>query len=60
MFLDTLDALGTGPAETLMVGDRALPDGGAVAVGVPTLLVPPLTDVRERRLWPVLRLCGVG
>ena len=43
-----------------MVGDRALPDGGAVAVGVPTLLVPPLTDVRERRLWPVLRLCGVG
>ena len=56
VFLGALEALGTAAADTLMVGDRAVPDGGAVAVGMPTLLVPPLGDVQERRLWPVLRL----
>jgi HAD superfamily hydrolase (TIGR01509 family) len=35
------------PEDLLMVGDRASHDGGAVAVGMPTLLLPPLqtTDV---------------
>ena len=59
VFVHTLERLGTRAGETLMVGDRAVPDGGAVAVGMPTLLLPPLTDVRERRLWPVLRMRGI-
>jgi HAD superfamily hydrolase (TIGR01509 family) len=59
IFRAALDALGTPPVGTLMVGDRLGPDGGAHALGMPTLLLPPLTDVRERRLGPVARLLGV-
>lgn len=50
IFRVAVDALGGTPAETLMVGDRASHDGAAVSVGMPTLLVPPLTDVGQRRL----------
>jgi FMN phosphatase YigB (HAD superfamily) len=45
-----LQKLGTTPQETLMVGDRASHDGAAVALGMATLLVPPLTNVRQTRL----------
>lgn len=45
-----LDRLGTTAQETLMVGDRASHDGAAVAVGIATLLVPPLTNVHQTRL----------
>ena len=55
IFRLTLDALGTPPERTLMVGDRAGPDGGALAVGMPVLLVPPLRDAAERRLGLVAR-----
>jgi len=60
MFTHTLDALGVVPAEALMVGDRSRPDGAAVESGIPTLLVPPLRSVDDRRLHLVLALCGIA
>jgi FMN phosphatase YigB (HAD superfamily) len=50
IFCRALAAGGASAQETVMVGDRASHDGGAVAVGIPTLLVPPLRSPRERRL----------
>ncbi|MCW2559952.1 MAG: hypothetical protein JWP55_3916 [Mycobacterium sp.] len=32
-----------------MVGDRASHDGAAVALGIATLLLPPLTDIHQAR-----------
>lgn len=48
MFRAALNELGTEPDQTLMVGDRASHDGTAVELGMPTLLVPPLTNARQR------------
>ncbi|RJO77231.1 HAD family hydrolase [Nocardia panacis] len=45
-----LTRLGTRAGATLMVGDRPSRDGVAVEVGMPTLLVPPLTDPGVRQL----------
>jgi phosphoglycolate phosphatase-like HAD superfamily hydrolase len=39
--ISALEALGVSPDEALMVGDRAGPDGGAVATGIVPLLLPP-------------------
>jgi HAD superfamily hydrolase (TIGR01509 family) len=50
------DALGFEPHELLMVGDRASHDGGAVAVGMTTLLLPPLHVVAPRDLDRALAL----
>jgi HAD superfamily hydrolase (TIGR01493 family) len=52
-----LDALGTSPEDTLMVGDRPTHDGAAATLGIDTLILP----VRDRppggdRLRPVLAL----
>jgi HAD superfamily hydrolase (TIGR01509 family) len=58
MFTRTLAALGVGPEDALMVGDRSRPDGAAVESGIPTLLLPPLRSVDDRRLHLVLALCG--
>ncbi|MFC5286174.1 HAD family hydrolase [Actinokineospora guangxiensis] len=58
IFRHTLAALATPPERTLMVGDRATPDGGALAVGMPVLLLPPLRAVSERRLHLVTALVG--
>lgn len=58
IFRHALAALGTPPARTLMVGDRSGPDGGAVAVGMPVLLVPPLRAITDRRLHLVTALVG--
>jgi FMN phosphatase YigB (HAD superfamily) len=60
MFTRTLDALGVGPDDALMVGDRSRPDGAAVESRIPTLLLPPLRSVDDRRLHRVLALCGIG
>ena len=60
IFRHALAALGAAPARTLMVGDRAGPDGGAVEVGMPVLLVPPLRSVSERRLHLVTALVGAS
>ncbi|GAA1269540.1 HAD family hydrolase [Saccharothrix xinjiangensis] len=56
IFRIALDELGTGPEETLMVGDRASHDGAGVLSGMPTLLVPPLRDVHDARLHLVVKL----
>ena len=58
MFTRTLTALGLTPDETLMVGDRSRPDGAAVELGIPTLLLPPLAHPSDRRLHFVTALCG--
>lgn len=59
IFRIALDALGLASADALMVGDRARYDGPAVDVGLPTLLLPPLTAVTQARLHLVLAACGV-
>ena len=60
MFLCTLATLEVDPEDALMVGDRAVPDGGAVATGITTLLLPPLRGPGDRRLHRVLTACGVA
>lgn len=50
--------LGSPAAATLMVGDNPLTDGGAVAAGLTTLLLPPPAAGRTRGLSHVLRLLG--
>ena len=60
VFTRTLEALGVAAADALMVGDRSRPDGGAVEQGIPTLLLPPLRSVADRRLYRVLALCDAA
>jgi HAD superfamily hydrolase (TIGR01509 family) len=48
--------LGMAPEQTLMVGDNPLSDGGAVAAGLPTLLLPLAGPGEPRGLGQVLRL----
>jgi FMN phosphatase YigB (HAD superfamily) len=59
LFEHTLVALGTQADETLMVGDRARPDGAAVEHGITTLLLPTLEHPGQRRLHHVLALTGL-
>ena len=59
MFTYTLETLGIGPEEALVVGDRSRPDGAAVELGIATLLLPPLANAADRRLHHVAALCGV-
>ena len=55
------EALSLEPHELLMVGDRASHDGGAVACGIATLLVPPLhTADRPRNLAAVVALVAAA
>ncbi len=56
IFDHALRALGVQPSETLFVGDRSGPDGGAVERGMMTLLLPPLTSPEDARLDAVPRL----
>ncbi len=56
MFELALSAMGLEAREVLMVGDRAIYDGAAVNVGMPTLLLPPLTATNDCRLGLVSRL----
>ena len=59
IFRVALERLAVEPADTLMVGDRASHDGAAVELGIPTVLVPPLTATSHRRLSVALRACGI-
>ena len=59
MFTRTLEALGVGPEEAVMVGDRSRPDGAAVESGIPTLPLLALRSTGDRRLHLVLALCGI-
>jgi HAD superfamily hydrolase (TIGR01509 family) len=57
LFATACAELGCGPAETLMVGDNPLTDGGAVRAGLATLLLPLRRD--DPGVWQlVLRLAG--
>lgn len=55
-----LEALGARPEETLMIGDRPDADGGAVSLGISTLLVPTLRRPDQERLHLVLGLTGAA
>jgi HAD superfamily hydrolase (TIGR01549 family) len=56
MFRTALELLGVVPGEALMVGDRSSHDGGAAAVGIDTLILPPPVDFGPRGLDVLLRL----
>jgi HAD superfamily hydrolase (TIGR01509 family) len=56
LFWSACAELGVEPANTLMVGDNAWPDGGAVAAGLPVLLLPAVAPGTERGLRAVLAL----
>lgn len=56
VFHGACDALGVEPGATLMVGDNPLTDGGAVAAGLPVLLLPPPAAKGPRGLAHVLSL----
>lgn len=56
IFNHALTALGVTASETVMVGDRPGPDGGAVEHGIAALLLPSLTSPNDLRLEAVLRL----
>ncbi|MES0835879.1 HAD family hydrolase [Nocardiopsis tropica] len=50
LFEAALRMAGARPDEALMVGDRHTHDGVAVALGITTLILPPLRDESDRRL----------
>ena len=56
LFEAALGTVGARPEEALMVGGRHAHDGGAAALGVATLILPPLTTRTRRRLHLVERL----
>lgn len=56
LFELALEQLGVTAAETLMVGDRPERDGGAAAVGITTLILPPVPNYTSRGLDFVLQL----
>ena len=61
MFGIAAEALALEPDELLMVGDRASHDGGAVACGIVTLLVPSLRSAdRPRNLAAVVALVAAA
>jgi FMN phosphatase YigB (HAD superfamily) len=53
-----LELLGLPASEVLMVGDRASRDGGAAAIGIATLILPPVPNGSLRGLDAVVRLCS--
>ena len=58
MFTTALELVDVEPHEALMVGDRVSHDGGAAAVGIDTLILPPPAASGPRGLDVVLRLIG--
>lgn len=56
IYRHALKMLEVTPSQALMVGDRAVPDGGAVEHGLNVLLVPPLEHPGQRRLHRVCEL----
>jgi FMN phosphatase YigB (HAD superfamily) len=60
IFTIALAAVGAEPQQTLMVGDRASVDGGAAAVGITTLILPPIAEMAPRGLDAILGLLATG
>jgi HAD superfamily hydrolase (TIGR01509 family) len=60
IFLRPCEELGVAPERALMVGDTPIPDGGALAVGMPVHLLPLAPPRGRRGLDAVLRLAGVA
>jgi len=60
LFRTACDELGVHPAETVMVGDNALTDGGAVLAGLSVLLLPVVEPGTRRGLDAVVRLAVGG
>ena len=58
LFQHACTALGSEPATTLMVGDNAMTDGGAAALGMRVLIVPPPARRPHRALECVMLLAG--
>jgi FMN phosphatase YigB (HAD superfamily) len=56
LFQSAVSALGQAPQFTLMVGDNPHRDGGAAAIGITTLILPPGVNFEPRGLGVVLRL----
>ena len=56
LFEIALVQLGVSASQTLMVGDRAVRDGGAAAAGMTTLILPAVPKHTARGLDLVLRL----
>jgi HAD superfamily hydrolase (TIGR01493 family) len=56
IFEAALRSVGVDATEALMVGDRASHDGGASAIGIPTLILPMPVRVGERGLDVVLSM----
>lgn len=56
IFRAALDQLGTEPARTLMVGDRASRDGAAADLGLPSLILPAPSTWSTRGLEAVVAL----
>jgi FMN phosphatase YigB (HAD superfamily) len=56
LFELALEQLGVTAAESLMVGARPQRDGGAAAVGITTLILPPVPNYTSRGLDLVLQL----
>ena len=56
LFQAALDALGVRAEEALMVGDRPARDCGGVALGIKTMILPPVANGSVRGLDAVLRL----
>jgi FMN phosphatase YigB (HAD superfamily) len=61
LFQIALQTLGADAQHALMVGDNARRDGGAAAVGITTLILPPVPNFSEQGLDIVLQLvtCSV-
>jgi putative hydrolase of the HAD superfamily len=58
LFAEACAEIGIEPERALMVGDNPLTDGGAVAAGVTTLILPPARPGRPRGLERVLQLAA--
>jgi putative hydrolase of the HAD superfamily len=56
LFLAACAQLGVAPQQTLMVGDNAWPDGGAVGAGLTVLLLPAVPPGAERGLGAAVAL----
>jgi HAD superfamily hydrolase (TIGR01509 family) len=56
MFELAIEQLGVEPSAAVMFGDRASHDGGAAALGIPTVILPPLLSVGDRGLERFLTL----